>query len=244
MPKLIHTWGVVMEPIRGRQVSAFARDMHILTIFAKTLARERFFVQSFHPSLLNSLPFYWNGFKQSLRFGYVFENCDLDQIWNGMGGSIRGHIRRAENLGLIVAPCDSEKVASLCEKTFENQNKKLPFSAEYLARICDAAKSNGAGECFAAIDREGRFHAASFLAWDHKRAYHVAGGSDPELRSSGAESLLLWTMIKFGAERCNVFDFAGSMLKPVERFQRNFGARLTPYNQVTRLPRPFRLIYP
>jgi hypothetical protein len=41
-------------------------------------------------------------------------------------------------------------------------------------------------------------------------------------------------------EHTDVFDFHGSMLRPVERFFRGFGARQTPYLSVTRMKSPVR----
>jgi hypothetical protein len=241
MPKLVHTWGVIMEPIEGKNVTVASRQMDILTAFAKELANHRFFIQSFHPTLLNWLPFYWNGFRQVTYFGYVFEDLtSLSKIWDQMEGSVRTYIRKAERQGIRVVSCDSSLVSTTAEKTFKRQHKSLPYSRKYLNQLCSASKQNDAGECFAAIDKEGRTHAATFVVWDRKRAYNLVGGSDPELRSSGAESLLLWRMLEFSADRTEAFDFAGSVVQRIEKFERGFGATLVPYNRILKLPRPLR----
>jgi hypothetical protein len=70
--------------------------------------------------------------------------------------------------------------------------------------------------------------------WDRHAAYNLLGGADPQLRTSGASSLLMWESIVRARERTDVFDFEGSMLQPVERFFRSFGARQTPYLRVSR----------
>jgi hypothetical protein len=67
------------------------------------------------------------------------------------------------------------------------------------------------------------------------------GGGDPALRNSGATSMVLWQAITFAATVTKRFDFEGSMLEPVERFFRAFGARQTPYFRVTRSGRLMRL---
>jgi lipid II:glycine glycyltransferase (peptidoglycan interpeptide bridge formation enzyme) len=227
-----------MEPIAGKRVSAISREMEILRAFAKVLAKERIFVQSFHPTVSNWLPFHWEGFTQVLRFGYVFDDLtDLDMIWSGMERSLRRAIHKAERSGITVVPCESSVVVSLTEKSFRHQRMQLPFGREYFERICQAAKRNDAGECFAAVDMDGKAHAALFLVWDHKRAYSLVGGTDPETRASGANCLLFWHVIKFAASRANMFDFAGTMLEPNEMFVRSFGARLVPYNQIRHMPR-------
>jgi hypothetical protein len=114
---------------------------------------------------------------------------------------------------------------------------KRPFTNEYLQRLCHAAVQNDAGQCFAARDDSGRVIAAAFLVWDRKRAYYLAGGEDPTARESAATSLLVWHLIQFSATRSAVFDFEGSMVEPIERFFRSFGAKQQPYHYITRFPR-------
>jgi CelD/BcsL family acetyltransferase involved in cellulose biosynthesis len=237
-PKLTHTWGVVMQPPAGKRASAASREMEILRVFAERLAKERTFVQAFHPSVQNWLPFYWNHFRQTSGSSYVLDNLrDSEQIWNGMKGNIRREIRKAEKRGIRVSPCDASEALATIIKTFDRQRLKLPFGREYFRGLFQAAKQNEAGECFAAKDSQGRIHAAAFLVWDTKRAYYLAGGGDPNLRTSGATSLLMWHLIQFSAARSAVFDFEGSDLGSVERLFRSFGARQEPYNFIRRFPR-------
>lgn len=239
MPKLVHTWGVVMEPPEGKRVTALSREMEVLGAFAEFLAQQRFFIQSFHPSMLNWLPFFWNGFRQVTRFGYVFEDLsDTRRIWDEMEGNVRKNIRKAEKNGITIVPCDSDLVASTAEKTFVKQRRNLPYSASYLKDIYSAACRNNSGACFAAVDQHKRTHATIFLLWDRKRAYYIAGGTDPELRSSGADSLLIWHALQFCSERSRTFDFAGSVVEGIEKFFRGFGAALVPYNYISKVPLP------
>ena len=239
MPQLVHTWGVVMEPMAGKNVTVATREMDILTLFANRLAKENFFIQSFHPTLLNWLPFYWNGFKQTTHFTYVFEDFpNLNKIWDQLGANVRRNIRKAEKAGIQIIPCDSDLVAETADKTFKHQHKMLPYSRSYIHRLHLAAKQNNGGECFAAIDKDGRTHAATFAVWDQKRAYYLASGTDPDLRTSGAQSLLIWHLLGFTADRAMTFDFTGSVHQPLGIFFGRFGTKLVPYNRIMKLPWP------
>ena len=73
-----------------------------------------------------------------------------------------------------------------------------------------------------------------YAVWDENAAFYLLGGGDPELRNSGATSLLLWELIMRARAVTNVFDFEGSMIESVERFFRAFGGRQTPYLRVSR----------
>jgi hypothetical protein len=241
MPSLTQTWGVVIEPIEGKSVHQITRQMEILTIFARHLAREQVFLQRFHPAIVNFLPFHWLGFRQVFRVTYVIEHlCDLDRIWEEMRDNQRREIRKAEKRGIIVEPCDPEVVADNLAKTYDRQGLQCPTETDLLRRIHHAARQNGAGDCFAARDVDGKVHAAAMLVWDRKRAYYLTGGGDPALRTSGATSLLLWKMMQFASVRSAVFDFEGSQIPAVERFFRAFGASQVWYHEISRMPRWLR----
>jgi hypothetical protein len=237
MPKLVQTWGVVLEPPSGKHVNAFAREMQLLRLMAAELSKLPAFFQAFHPSLQNWLPFRWNGFRQTSRVTYILDGLDdIPRIWKGLSHSIRGQILKAQRLGLKVVPCDPQEVFEARENSYQRQGRSSPCSAQYLEQLYRAAKDHGAGECFAAKDREGQTHAANMLVWDHRRAYFLAGGADPKLRASGASSLIVWELIQFSAERTRVFDFEGSSVEPIAKFFRAFGAQQVLYSWITKLP--------
>jgi hypothetical protein len=236
MPKLTQTLGPVLAPPSGKQVNASWQEMEILTALAKQLAKHPIFFQAFHPSLQNWSPFYWNGFRQTSRATQILDLRAPHKIWDGMAKNARRYIRRAEHMGVTVKPCSPDEVWQAEEKSFTRQHMKVTHSAEYLRELYRSAKDNDAGECFAAVDSQERVHAAFFVIWDRKRAIGVASGGDPELRASGAMSLLMWHSIRFAAERTEVFDFGGSVLQPVELFQRSFGVSQVPYMWIMKFP--------
>ncbi len=237
MPKLTQTWGIVMRPREGKAVAAAARETKILRAFAAELSQYRLFFQAFHPSLSNWLPFYWSGFRQTTRFTYVIDDLtDLNRVWNGMSESARGQIRKAQKAGLTIVPSGIEEVYTCECLSYRRHGRMPPHSESLLRSIHDSAKENDSGACFAVIDREGTVHAARLLVWDRYRAYNLICGADGELRNSGANSLGVWDAIQFVAQRSRAFDFAGSVVEGIERFNRTFGAKQVPYNYVIKAP--------
>lgn len=237
MPKLTQTWGVLLEPLSGKQVNLIAREMQLLKAMSGELGKLPIFFQSFHPSLQNWLPFRWNGFMQTSRVTYVLEGLDnIPRIWKGLSHSIRGQILKAKRLGLRVEPCDAGLVFEAQANSYHRQGKPCPYNQEYLERLYQAARSHDSAQCFAAIDLDGRVHAANMLVWDQRRAYFLAGGADPRLRASGASSLIVWELIQFSAQRTKVFDFEGSNVESIEKFFRAFGARQVMYSWIMKMP--------
>ncbi|HUG62595.1 MAG TPA: GNAT family N-acetyltransferase, partial [Methylomirabilota bacterium] len=103
-------------------------------------------------------------------------------------------------------------------------------------RAYAAASARGRCRAMIAEDAAGARHAGALVVWDSTAAYYLLGGGDPELRASGAASLLLWEAIRGAATTSDAFDFCGSMKRPIERFFRSFGARQTPFLEVTKTP--------
>jgi len=237
MPKLTQTWGIVMQPLVGNAHAAGARETKILRAFAAQLAHYKLFFQAFHPSLVNWLPFYWSGFRQTTRFTHVIDDLsDLNRVWLGMSENARRNIRKAERAGLTVLPCEIEEVYRCECRSFQRQGMKPSHSESLLRNLFQSARDNDSGACFAVVDRAGTTHSACFVVWDRNRAYELVGGVKRELTSSGATSLRKWGVIRFVAQRSRALDFAGSVLEGIERFNRSFGAKQVPYNYVMKAP--------
>ena len=242
MPLLTQTMGVVISPLRGKYVTIQSRETSILDIFAARLEQEPIFVQAFHPASQNWLPFYWRGFTQTTHYTYVLDDLEsLSRIWEGLAPQRRSRIRSAQRRDLHIKECGPEIVYRAAEQTYRRQKLACPYRFEHLQRLVEAARSNGAGRCLAAEDSLGRVHAACFFVWDRKRGYYLAGGQDPALASSGAPDLLRWNLIEFASANTQIFDFEGSMHKPIEESFRSYGAKKVAYSRITKLPRWLRI---
>lgn len=242
MPSLTQTMGVVMRTLPGKQVARSTRETEILNVLAQRLSQESIFMQAFHPSMQNWLPFYWAGFTQTTHYTYVFDDLSsISNIWDGIEKDRRTNIRKARRLGLTVKECGPEVVHSAASASFERQKRTCPYTLEYLSRLYEAARAHDAGVCMAATDSNGKVHAAEFFVWDAKRGYRLAGGHDTTLGSSGGAVLLVWSLIEFAATRTAVFDFEGSMHRPIEASFRSFGARRVGYQRIVKMPRWLRM---
>jgi CelD/BcsL family acetyltransferase involved in cellulose biosynthesis len=242
MPKHTQTLGVVIAPIEGKQVTVQSRETEILDIFAARLAQETVFVQAFHPACQNWLPFYWRGFTQTTHYTYVLDNLEsTGRLWDGLAQVRRTNIRKAQKWNVRVKECSPETVYNASMQTFDRQKRNCPYSLDYFCRLYDAARANDAGICMAAEDGQGRVHAASFFVWDRNRGYYLVGGHHPDLATSGGHVLLMWNLIEFASTHTEVFDFEGSMHRPIEASFRSFGSKRVPYNLIAKFPRWLRI---
>jgi Acetyltransferase (GNAT) domain len=234
-PELTPHLGPWIKPGTGKLHTQLEREHEILRSLIAALPKHDVFMQSFHHSITNCLPFYWYGFLQEVCYTYIIDDLnDHDKIWHGFRESVRGHIRKAQRKVIVRPIEDIETFIALNRMTFARQGISPAYSADTIRRLDAACAARGVRRIFLAEDAEGAAHAALYLIWDSESAYTLMSGSDPRLRDSGAISLLRWEAIKYASQVTRRFDFEGSMLQPIERFVRAFGARQVTYPTLKR----------
>ena len=191
------------------------------------------FIQYFHPAVTNWLPFFWSGFEQSTRYTYIIDDLsDSDKLYRNLRGNIRREISKAKNLLTVSETEDASVLHRLKQNDYEQKGEEINYTEEYFLRIHKMLAYNGIGKLWVASDAKGNAIASLLLAWDDDSAYYLAGAADPENKNTGAMSLLMWTAILFASGVTNKFNFEGSMVEPIERFFRSFGAKQTPYFEI------------
>jgi lipid II:glycine glycyltransferase (peptidoglycan interpeptide bridge formation enzyme) len=236
MPKLTQTLGPWLRPYPGKYANKLSEEKELMDELIDRLPQFDVFKQNFHYSIVNWLPFYWSGFEQTTRYTYVIKSLiDLDQVWNEFDSNTRKRIRKAKKEVFVHNDHSVNEFLDLNEMTFQRQDLSLPYSRDFVRRIDKACVEHNCRKMFFAKDHKGRLHAAIYLVWDDQSAYYLMGGSDPNLRNSGAMSLLMWEAIQYAATVTNTFDFEGSMIESVERHFRSFGAKQKRYFQVTKI---------
>ena len=243
MPPLTLTLGPWLAPSTAKYANQLSQQKELMTSLIEQLPPCDYFSQYFHHSVTNWLPFYWKGFNQTTRYTYVIEALDdLERVWSHFSKKLRWEIRKAQKQLVVRTDLDIERFLDINALSFKRQGLDVPYSREVVRRLDAACSKRQARRMFFAEDARGRIHAVRYIVWDGNSTYSLMGGADPELRNSGAESLLMWEAIRFAATVTDMFDFAGSMIESVERFNRAFGGVQTPYFHVTRFSRRMRFL--
>lgn len=238
-PMLTPFLGPWLRPTGAKKANDYSRQKELMTALIAGLPRHDHYVQNWNPQITNWLPFRWHGFQQTTGYTYALDDLsDIEALWAGLRENIRREIRRAENrIGVAVTSEGSlAEFLKLNSLTFERQGRPRSYDDDYVRRIDEACSGRLCRRIFLAHDSEGKAHAGAYVVWDQNSAYYLMGGGDPELRNSGATSLCMWEAIKFSAGVTGRFDFEGSMIEPVERFFRAFGAEQVPYSRVSKTP--------
>jgi hypothetical protein len=235
MPPLTQTLGPWVERESPGTARALGDELALLARLEAALPRADAFVQQFAPSEMNALPFHWAGYRLELQYTYRLTGLQSQTaLWDGMRGSARREIRKARHRVEVRDDLALDRFHAIWAKTFARQGIPVPATLSQLARLDAACAAHGARVKLSAHDESDRVHAVAYVVWDPEAAFYLLGGADPALRTSGASSLLIWDALQRARAITDVFDFEGSMLAPVERFFRGFGAVQTPYLRVTR----------
>lgn len=212
------------------------REMPLLKELIGQLPPLAAFEQDFNYTAGNWLPFYWKGFRQTTRYSYVLPLTDLQTLYENLAPDYRNNkIPKAAKRVSVHTGSDLALFFRVHNQSFERQGLRAPVSFAFLQRLDKALAARHARKIFWATDRDtGAVHSVAYLIWDQHTAYYLLAGDDPELRHSGAGILLIWEAIRYARETLGLstFDFAGSMIKPIERVRRQFGAEQKPYSRV------------
>lgn len=238
-PPLTPYWGPLFAPAvpEAKYVNVITNEMTVLEALAQALTSWPDVTMTFHPSLTNWLPFFWQGFTQTTRYTYRYnELLDWEVFERTCHHSLRHSLKCAQRNKLhLMDMVDPKIVLAMAQKSMQRQG--LDNAAEIIHFW--PALSQGAIDrnCFsvsAVVDEQDNVHTAYALVWDDRYAYGILGGGDPHFRASRAGMMAHLHMIKKSAEMGLMYDFEGSMLKPIEQYFRWFGGDLCSYLMVTR----------
>lgn len=234
-PPLTRFVGPWLRPSSGKYEKQLGVERELMGELIEQLPPHDVYRGNFAPAVTNWLPFHWAGFDATVRYTYRLDDLsDPDRLWADVGGNVRSRVKKAAKEVEIRTDVPLEDVLLINRRLFERQGLAAPFADGLARRLDEACRERGAREVVAGVDAEGRVRSALYLVRDATTTYLLYGGTDPDFRSSGVNSLVVWEAIRRASEHTRRFDFLGSMIESVERVNRSFGARQVPYFFVTR----------
>ena len=234
MPHLTQFTGVWMKPLEHKNSpEKQSHEQNQLQQIIAQLPHCQHFTLRTHFNMIDWLPFYWTGFKQTTRYTYIIPSLsDLNLVFNNFEGNVKRAIRQNEGKYTIEQSDDFDLFLKLKYK-----NDSTPLSIWY--NLNDILSKKQQKRLYFARNTEGVAEATAYIVWDNSTAYYLASGTTELGRKNQVMSLLLWQAMQDCASHVTVFDFEGSMLKTVEPYFRRFGTEQKAYFQFSKFSNKF-----
>ena len=242
MPKLTQTLGIWIKPAESAEPDTLSRLKEITIDLLGKIPHAHDFKVRLDSSFNYFLPFHWRGY--SIKPLITYKITDLknpDDIFSNFDKSTKRKINSAKKKLVIREDLDIDVLIRVVNLTYQAQNRKSPISVDLIKSIDEACKRNGTGKMLAAVDDAGNVHACTYFVFDENTFYYLIPGSDPQYKSSNAQSLIIWEAIKIASSLSREFDFEGSMIEGIEKFFRQFGAKPVVYYQISKIPFIFEI---
>lgn len=182
------------------------------------------------------------GIRVVKRVSHRLEDLsDLEKVYQGIKITRRQKIRRAERCLSIFYPDDIEPLIALQDETFRRQNMKNQYPPQTVRRLYEAVKEHRAGKMIALKDAQDRIVACGLFVHDNTTCYCLTHGVRKFEKDLGAGSLLLWKGIEYASEKGLIFDFEGSSIESIAKFNLSFGAVPETYCRLERYDMFFRM---
>jgi hypothetical protein len=235
-PPLTQSLGPWINLNNIKKTKKLAYEKDVLQELYLKLPKHNFYSQGWHYERTNWLPLYWMNFTQTTKYTYIIKDIsNIDEVVLNFEHSKRKNIKKSEKIVKLVFDITAKDFFDNHQMTLRKQGQKISYSFEVFDRLYRAGYENNSAKTIAAFDENGNMHAALFVVWDNSSAYNLISTIDPDFRVHGAASLLIKEIIKYVSQFVNRFDFEGSMIEPVERSFRQFGAEQIPYFYVNKI---------
>ncbi|TZF99764.1 methicillin resistance protein (plasmid) [Chryseobacterium panacisoli] len=219
----------------SKKSSKISNEIKVMEDLIQKLPQFDYFIQHFHYSITNWLPFYWAGFQCTTKYTYVIPDIsDSDKVLASFSYDKRKSIKDAKGKISVKLDEDYKEFYQFHKKCLKQLGQEISYSEELFYSIYKASKERNMGCIMSAYDEEGNKHTSLFLIWDRNSAYHLISAINPEFRQSNSFSCLVFESIKFLGDKTKSYDFEGSMIKNVESAFRLYGTEQKAYFEVSK----------
>lgn len=191
--------------------------------------------QQFDPSFTNWLPYKWRGYTESTRYTYIIDDAsNMEAVRANYSFKLRNKLKNAQKKVHLDTETSIDEFYELVKESCERDGEEMSYSYGLLKRLYYACYEQHCCGIFAARNEENILYSAILLVWDKENVYYLIGGAAPEYRSSQANAFLIDKGIEFAGTIGKSFDFEGSVIQPIERAYRAYGARQVSYFRISK----------
>jgi len=201
---------------------------------------------NFAPEFDYELPLKWLGWSQKTIYTYWLDiKNGYDVFLKNAASHVRREIKKFEQSNYRVLECNEPEIVLSILKLAKGDALKN-IDEHFFQALINNSKyyyEKAMSSCFLAYDGEKAIAGIIYFFYKNKMIYYQ-GSTLSEYKNSGAMTAIIAESIKKYSDEYEFLDFDGSMIEPIERFFRGFGAFPMKYSNFTlnRLPLLPRLI--
>ncbi len=236
-PVFAQYWGICFPPMNSKISRTYElKKQYTKLIIDKIPKRIRIFNYHFSPRFDYPLPLIWSGYKLTPRDTYQVDIAKTEEeIYAEFAENTRRDIKKAQKAGITIQQHNHfDTLLNIGERSWGKNVKSVkPEQYQSLKKVYNHFSKTGESYLLTAQTGNGDIAAGILFFTFKDTTIYYFGGTAPEYKQSGAMSLIIWEAIKNARNNgYKVFDFDGSMIEPIERFLRGFGAVPVPYMRV------------
>ena len=195
------------------------------------------FQQSFHHSITNWLPFYWNQFQQTTYYKYEVDlSRSMETIHLSMNPDYR--LNKISNARRFVRTVFNRTIEDFfhLHQNANDRNPRTNLSSEQLFKLYDVLIKHNAGKLFFTVDGLHQSQSACLLAWDQHTAYLLCHALNADTAYPDALVIVIWEALHYARNILNLsrIELLGAMDKSTEQLYRGFGTKQVPYFHITK----------
>ncbi len=200
----------------------------------------RYLSYHFAPEFEYDLPLIWLGWKHRMRYTYWVDiRKGYDPFLQSCASHVRREIKKAEEAGIVVRAENNPEAVVQILKTAKPEAAK-GIENHFFVALCSNSRHYFETQqscCLLAYDGEKPVAGIIYFFFKNKMIYYQ-GSTLPAYKNSGAMSNIIAESVRLFGSKYECLDFDGSMIEPIERFFRGFGAFPVRYGNFTldRLP--------
>lgn len=235
--------GIALAPNQRRNHSTVARSLKIIETLSKELSkRYTSFSLRQHYSFKDLRGFQWFNYHEPEQGRYEFDlqytgvihfdqYSSFDEYLSTIRTSRRQDAKKIKKQNLMIEESrDTERFIQLYRLTFGRQDIEVDVDTlSLIKRIVDAALSANNGRLVFCKDSSGTARSAIVTLHDDQCTYYMFAATDPDFRSSGANTALLLDSIEYSyRSKRTHFDMVGINSPQRGDFKTSFNAEPVP----------------
>lgn len=188
---------------------------------------------NFDARFLNWREFYNAGFSQTTYYSYVVpSNSSSDNYIDTISKQKKERILKLRRMYQCDYCADINEYWDFYVRSYAKRHRISSYTEYQFKCLITAAQSNNAVAILGLRNEQNNLCATNILVNDSEKAYSLFGSYDPDITPSPTVLLTYLSVLKTIENRL-CYDFEGSMIPGVAKYNSEFGAAKEPYYVIT-----------